>query len=518
MRNGLAFVLAAILVLGSLPRAQTTPPTPLMLLTSLGRRPVATTFINRQEMVATSDLVTLLQVAVREDTSAGGITISYKGKSVVVSPDQAMASVAGRIVPLPAPAVRQNRRWYVPVEFLSRGLGPIYDTRIEYRQASRLVIVGDLRVPRVTVKLDAAGPPTRITVEASPATLITPTTESGRLLVKVDADALDVAPLPQSAGLLDQARVDGTTVVLTLASGAGTPRSTRGTGDNLSRLNVEFPTAGQADAAQTGPAGQATGSAGATGAAAQAGGAAAGAPGNAQNADAPGPPAAPREPARVIVIDPGHGGMDVGATGPSGVQEKDITLAIAKRAKTLIENRLGGRVVLTRDDDAARTLDERSAVANTNKAELFISLHLNSSFAPAMTGAEIYTWRPDPAGRSEDTKPPLTVPLPGGGTRTVTLVRWDQAQARHVDASTLLANQLDAALRDRLPMSLRPVQDAPMRLLSGVDTAAVLVELGYLSNPQQDTALQSDDLQARIAQGLLEAVTAFRAATRGGRP
>ena len=203
MRNGLAFVLAAILVLGSLPRAQTAPPTPLVLLTASGRRPIPTTVINRQEMVATSDLVTLLQVAVREDTSAGGITISYKGKSVVVSPDQAMASVAGRIVPLPAPAVRQNRRWFVPVEFLSRGLGPIYDARIEYRQASRLVIVGDLRVPRVTVRLDAAGPPTRVTVEASPAALITPTTESGRLVVKVDADALDVAPLPQSAGLLE---------------------------------------------------------------------------------------------------------------------------------------------------------------------------------------------------------------------------------------------------------------------------------------------------------------------------
>ena len=85
----------------------------------------------------------------------------------------------------------------------------------------------------------------------------------------------------------------------------------------------------------------------------------------------------------MIVLDPGHGGMDLGATGPSGVPEKDITLAIAKRAKALIESRLGGRVLLTRDDDSARTLDERSALANTNKAELFISLHLNASFAPA---------------------------------------------------------------------------------------------------------------------------------------
>ena len=324
-------------------------------------------------------------------------------------------------------------------------------------------------------------------------------------MVKVDADALDVAPLPQSAGLLEQARVDGTTVVLTLAAGAGTPRSTRGTGDNLSRLNVELP-ASQTENAQAGQAGST----------AQAGAAS---PGPAQGGDAPAQgPAAPREPARVIVLDPGHGGMDLGATGPSGVPEKDITLAIAKRAKALIESRLGGRVLLTRDDDSARTLDERSAFANTNKAELFISLHLNASFAPAMTGAEIYTWKGDPAGRSDDAKPPLTLPVASGGTRTITLVRWDQAQARHLDTSTLLANQLEAALRDRLPMSLRPVQDAPMRQLSGVDTTAVLVELGYLSNPAQDTALQSDDLHARIAQGLLEAVTAFRAATRGGRP
>ena len=93
---------------------------------------------------------------------------------------------------------------------------------------------------------------------------------------------------------------------------------------------------------------------------------------------------------RTIAIDPGHGGDDEGVTSADGMKEKDLTLAIARRIKGAIEARLGLRVLLTRDDDRSVPVDERTSVANNNKADLFISLHANASLRPATSGASIY--------------------------------------------------------------------------------------------------------------------------------
>jgi N-acetylmuramoyl-L-alanine amidase len=221
----------------------------------------------------------------------------------------------------------------------------------------------------------------------------------------------------------------------------------------------------------------------------------------------------------VVVIDPGHGGPDAGATGTNGVQEKALTLDIARRVKTLIESRLGMRVVLTRDDDREVTLDERTARANSSKAELFVSLHMNASIAATSSGAEVYQLKPErdsPAGRGGVADQPLNLPVTIGGTRSVALVPWDLAQARHREDSTLLANLLESSLRPQIPMGAQAQREAPMRLLAGLDMAAVIIELAYLTNPEQAAAATSEDFQTRAAQGIVDAVTAYRNA-RGAR-
>ena len=136
----------------------------------------------------------------REDTLAGGVTVTYRGRTIVMSADQPMASVSGRVVALPSPAVRSGRRWLVPLEFLPRALAPIYDQRIDLRRTSRLLIVGDLRVPRVTARVDAAGPPTRAIHRDLPAASVTCHPEPGRLLIRIDADALDLRSRPPAPG------------------------------------------------------------------------------------------------------------------------------------------------------------------------------------------------------------------------------------------------------------------------------------------------------------------------------
>jgi N-acetylmuramoyl-L-alanine amidase len=99
----------------------------------------------------------------------------------------------------------------------------------------------------------------------------------------------------------------------------------------------------------------------------------------------------------------------------------------------------------------------------------------------------------------------------------VALVPWDRAQVRHREDSTLLANLLEASLRAHIPMSVRPLQDVPLRVLSGLDAAGVVVEVAYLTNAEQEAAVRSGELPARAAQAVFEAVTAYRAARPGAR-
>src|SRR5262249_29854129 len=93
---------------------------------------------------------------------------------------------------------------------------------------------------------------------------------------------------------------------------------------------------------------------------------------------------------RTVVIDAGHGGDEDGAHGPSGTLEKNVTLSVARRLKSALEGRLGVRVILTRDGDVTVDLDQRAALANNNKADLFVSLHANASVRTSATGAEVF--------------------------------------------------------------------------------------------------------------------------------
>ena len=365
----------------SLPQAQgTAPATPLTLLSREGRRPVPTIVLSGQELVALDDVAALFQVAVREDTLAGGLTITYRGRTIVMSSEQPMASVSGRVVALPSPAVRSGNRWFVPLDFLPRALGPIYGSRIDLRRPSRLLVVGDLRVPRVTARVDIPGPPTRATIEIAPAAPVVATTEPGRVVLRIDADALDLTLPAGGGGLIDAIRAGDqpSTVAVLLNERSGPARTVSADANGNTRVTIEVPgIAPPSDTTAAPPA------------------AAPPAPGIA----APPPVfSTSRAAVQTIVIDPGHGGDDVGVRGARGAQEKTVTLEVARRLRTLVEMRLGIRVVLTRDEDRTITLDERAAIANNSKADLFLSLHLNAAPVAAVAGAEVFYLRLDREG------------------------------------------------------------------------------------------------------------------------
>ena len=214
-----------------------------------------------------------------------------------------------------------------------------------------------------------------------------------------------------------------------------------------------------------------------------------------------------------MVIDPGHGGNDGGVKGAKGALEKQITLEVARRLKTIVETRLGVRVILTRDDDKAVTPDERDSVANNSKADLFISLHVNGAPAPAVKGAEVYYLRLDRAGeeaRRKAAATELVLPAVGGGNRSIDVIPWDLAQASHLDDSSRFASMLEEELEKHAPMGPRPLQQAPMRVLSGVNMPAALVEIAYLTNADQEQGLQTAEFQGGVVQAMYDAIVRFR--------
>jgi len=464
---------------------------PFTVVAQDGRHALPATQVGDQWMVTLEDLATLFELIVREDTVTGGVSVSYRNKSVALTPGQPIASAGGRLVSLSAPLVRSGQTWLVPVDFISRALALIYDTRLEVRRNSRLVLQGEVQVPRVVVREEPVGSQVRLTFDIAPRTPHLVVQEPNRLLVRFESDLLDASlPTFPAQGLLQAVRLadPNTTIALDLGPRFGGYRASVVPQEgNASQLVIDLIAADQAPAApRAAPA--------------------------VPSADVPAFGALPSTGLRAIVIDPGHGGDEVGAKGSTGKAEKDITLALARRLKAVVEARLGIRVLLTRDTDRIVPLDERAALANNSKADLFVSLHANASARKDTSGAQIFYLGADLAGddarRAAAT--PASLPALGGGVREVDMILWEMAQIRHLSDSAVLAGVLEEQFRNRVRLNARPVQQAPFRVLAGANMPAVLVEVGFLTNPDEELQLASDTYQGTIVQALFDGLVRFR--------
>jgi N-acetylmuramoyl-L-alanine amidase len=231
-----------------------------------------------------------------------------------------------------------------------------------------------------------------------------------------------------------------------------------------------------------------------------------------------------RSSTRTIVIDPGHGGSETGAIGPGGVAEKELTLVLARDLEARLSQRLPVHVVLTRTEDAKLPLDSRTAVANQNKADLFISLHLNSSLGAGAHGAETYflssqasDTRAESAAATENVggTPAGGAGVAGQESQDLQMILWDLAQSHHLAESQRFAGLVQAELNQALELKDRGVKQAPFRVLMGAAMPAVLVELGFISNPEEEAKLQNPAYRANLVEALVRAVGRYLETTAG---
>ncbi|WAM30971.1 N-acetylmuramoyl-L-alanine amidase family protein [Caldicellulosiruptor naganoensis] len=182
-----------------------------------------------------------------------------------------------------------------------------------------------------------------------------------------------------------------------------------------------------------------------------------------------------------VCIDPGHGGRDPGAIGKNGTKEKDVTLAIAKKLKYILEDGVKAQVILTRDSDklpwGQRSVQEdlraRCKIANENMVDIFISIHCNSSTKDTAEGAETYYYKYSKKG-------------------------------------FLLAFEVQKSITQMLKLVNRGIKFANFYVLRETKMPAILVECGFLSNPKEEAMLRHDNFQIKMAMAIANGVASYQ--------
>lgn len=216
-----------------------------------------------------------------------------------------------------------------------------------------------------------------------------------------------------------------------------------------------------------------------------------------------------------IVIDPGHGGRDTGTIGPTGLMEKDVALDVAKRLAKLVEERLGAEVVLTRTEDVSVPLEARTELANQEKADLFLSIHVNSSRYPGVNGVETFYLN---LTRSQADLEVAARENAGSSKSLHQLVELVQKIAlddkiqESRDFAAHMQNALYQLARDQDPRARnRGVKKAPFVVLIGAQMPSVLVELGFISNPAEERLMRDENYRQKMAEALYNGLAAYAA-------
>jgi N-acetylmuramoyl-L-alanine amidase len=219
-----------------------------------------------------------------------------------------------------------------------------------------------------------------------------------------------------------------------------------------------------------------------------------------------------------IVIDAGHGGHDTGTIGPNGLMEKDLCLDVALRLGKLIEEGLpGAEVIYTRSDDTFIPLEERTNIANQAKADLFVSIHANSSPDSSARGVETYYLNFSPSSEAMAVAARENATAQNNVRDLESLVQRI-ARNEKIEESRELASDIQESLAHRLQRTNKSIRDrgvrkAPFVVLIGANMPSVLAEISFISNPADEVALAKPDGREHVAEGLYKGIEAYLQST-----
>lgn len=214
-----------------------------------------------------------------------------------------------------------------------------------------------------------------------------------------------------------------------------------------------------------------------------------------------------------IVIDPGHGGHDTGTIGPHGLYEKDLVLDVSKRLGKLLQSRLGADVVFTRNDDTFIPLETRTSIANQEQADLFVSVHANSSRDPDARGVETYYLNFTSSPEALEVAARENAASDKSIHELQDLVK-KIALKEKIEESREFASDVQQSLHSGLAVKTsgmrdRGVKKAPFVVLIGANMPSILAEISFLSNPGDEKRLKTPDYRQRIAESLYRGISRY---------
>ena len=477
---------------GGQPQAPAPAARPSVLL---GGREIAVpvTLAGNGPMFGLTPLAEALGGTLSTDASGESVSLKIADKEVVIGQGNAIITVGDAIVSLSQPPVQGEGGLQVPLDFLRKTFGDLLGFSFDWRPETQRLTIARRGARDLAVSLDVVHLQGMTTIVLMfPEEPRYKLNRQGNIIqVQMLADRL-TPPVPKEIQdpLVQGVTIDPGQIRLQLADGAQAESYVL---EKPFRLvfDVHRTSAVQVPTSPNAPAERLTG-------------------------------------IHTIVIDPGHGGVEVGAIGPSGVLEKELTLQLARELEAKLSQRLGVRVVLTRTEDALVPLDMRPAIANQNKADLFISIHLNSSLGSGAYGTETYFLSPqatdsrastsaaaenrEAAGGTPATSDASSTPAnPADDTQDLQLILWDLAQTHHLGESQRFANMIQGELNEMLKLKDRGVKQAPFRVLMGATMPAVLVELGFISNPDEEKKLKDTAYREQLVDALSRAVAHYKA-------
>jgi N-acetylmuramoyl-L-alanine amidase len=467
------------------------------------RREVLPVVRNGVEMLPLNQVLTGQGVSMNPDARASSLVIAHGGREVTIYDRKSLASVGGDLRLLSSPVLLDEGRWLVPVDSLPRLLQPLLAKRVDWRAASRLLVIGEVGAPRVTVATYVSGDAVRIVMEASEKVPFQVNQEEKRVTVSIASELVETAPRADrlTGGIVDSVQFLGGRENV-FAIGLGRRFQTLKTSEEDGppvRLVLEFQARPLTAVAP--PPGTPVPGAGTA---------------QAPPAVRPAPSEARTGGLRTVVIDPGHGGEEVGAMGPGGAMEKDVTLAIARKLRSALVNGLGVQAFLTRDRDVEMPLDDRAAFANNYKADLFISIHANASRSHGAKGSEVYFLSyqsTDEESRRLAVSEGALEMSSGAGVAAgsdLALILWDMAQAEHLESSSALATRIQEELAEVTGSQGRGIKQAPFRVLVGAAMPAVLLEVAFISNAEEERLLVSEAYQNKVVGAVVRGVSRYQ--------
>jgi N-acetylmuramoyl-L-alanine amidase len=220
---------------------------------------------------------------------------------------------------------------------------------------------------------------------------------------------------------------------------------------------------------------------------------------------------------RTVVIDPGHGGKDPGAIGPKGLREKDITLSVGKKLGKLLKAKHGMEVIYTRTKDKFIPLNKRTQLANSKKADLFVSIHTNASKRRGARGIETYflNWTNEDQAMKvaarENGIPLWKMKKQQGGLK---MILQDLARSNKKEESMKLAYNVQSAMVNSLKKDYRRIEDLGVKfalfyVLVGAEMPSILVEISFVSNREEERRLANNKYRDKVAEAIAKGVNAY---------